>query len=137
MSRGYRNFNPGNIRLSRVKYRGEKVVSTDAQFKQFESMAWGFRAIFILLDTYRVKYGLNTLQEMLNRYAPPTENPTTEYVNFVSRRTKIADISRVDTLNSRHMIPIVTAIAAMENGSEPDENDVLAGWDLFCQYPTQ
>lgn len=136
MSRGYRNFNPGNIRLSRVKYKGEKP-SADAQFKQFESMAWGFRAIFILLDTYRVKYGLNTLQEMINRYAPPTENNTTEYVNFVSRRSKVADISRVDTLSERQMVPIVTAIAAMENGSEPDANDVMAGWELYCKYPNE
>lgn len=136
MSRGYRNFNPGNIRLSRVKYRGEKP-STDAQFKQFETMAWGFRAVFVLLHTYQVRYGLNTLQEMLNRYAPPTENPTTEYVNFVSRRSKVADISRVDTLNAQQMIPIVTAIAVMENGSEPDADDVKAGWELYCDSPIE
>lgn len=136
MSRGYRNFNPGNIRRSSIRYKGEKE-STDAQFKQFESMAWGYRAIFVVLDTYRVKYGLNTLQEMINRYAPPSENNTTEYVNFVSRRSKVADISRVDTLNDRQMVPIVTAIAAMENGSEPDADDVRAGWKLYCEYPNK
>lgn len=136
MSRGYRNNNPGNIRRSSIRYKGEKE-SNDAQFKQFESMAWGFRAIFILLDTYRVKHGLNTLQEMLNRYAPPSENNTTEYVNFVSRRSKVADISRVDTSSAQQMIPIVTAIAVMENGSEPDADDVKAGWELYCNSPIE
>lgn len=132
MARGYRNFNPGNIRRSNVCYRGEKD-SSDPDFKQFENMAWGFRAIFVLLDTYRVKYGLTTLQTMLNRYAPPVENDTTEYVNFVSARTRIADIATIDTRNEKQMIPIVAAIARMENGSDPDMDDVRTGWELYCK----
>lgn len=133
MARGYRNFNPGNIRRSNVRYRGEKD-SQDPSFKQFESMAWGYRAIFILLDTYRVKHGLTTLQSMLNRYAPPEENDTTEYVNFVSAKTRIADIATVDTRSEKQMIPIVAAIARMENGTDPDMDDVKAGWELYCKY---
>lgn len=135
MARGYDNFNPGNIRKSAVTYKGEKP-STDASFKQFISMAWGYRAMFVLLDTYRLKHGLNTLQSMLNRYAPPTENNTTEYINFVSSRTKIADISQVDTRNEKQMIPIVAAMAKMENGKDPDMDDVRAGWELFVKYAT-
>lgn len=134
MARGYRNNNPGNIRCSDVTYKGEKP-STDVSFKQFTSMAWGYRAMFILLDTYRLKYGLKTLQQLLNRYAPPSENDTTEYVNFVSSRTKIADISAVDTRDEKQMIPIVAAMARMENGSDPDMDEVRAGWELFVKYP--
>lgn len=130
MARGYRNFNPGNIRRSDVVYKGE-CQSSDYSFKQFTSMAYGFRALFVLLHTYAVRYHLNTLQSMLNRYAPPTENDTTSYVAFVSGRTRIADISTIDTLNAKQMIPIATAIARMENGSEPDADDVQAGWELF------
>lgn len=99
-------------------------------------MAWGYRAMFVLLDTYRLKHGLNTLQSMLNRYAPPSENNTTEYINFVSSRTKIADISQVDTRNEKQMIPIVAAMAKMENGKDPDMDDVRAGWELFVKYAT-
>lgn len=130
MARGYNNFNPGNIRRSIVVYKGERE-SSDCSFKQFTSMAYGFRALFVLLRTYEVIYHLNTLQSMLNRYAPPTENDTTSYVAFVSGRTRIADISTIDTLNAKQMIPIATAIARMENGSEPDADDVQAGWELF------
>ena len=53
MSRGLRNRNPGNIRRSGVRYKGEVRPSTDPAFKQFGSMALGYRAIFVLLDTYR------------------------------------------------------------------------------------
>lgn len=44
--RGLRNNNPGNIRLSSTKYQGEVQPSQDTAFKQFESMAYGYRAIF-------------------------------------------------------------------------------------------
>ena len=57
MSRGVRNCNPGNIRCSRVRYKGEVLPSQDREFKQFESMAYGYRAMFVLLDTYRRRYG--------------------------------------------------------------------------------
>ena len=134
MSRGLDNCNPGNIRRSRVNYRGERHPSTDAAFKQFESMEWGYRAMFVLLDTYRLKHGLNTLQSMLNRYAPPSENNTTEYINFVSSRTKIADISQVDTRNEKQMIPIVAAMSKIENGISPTLSEIEEGWQLFIAH---
>lgn len=131
MSRGYRNFNPGNIRNSRVLYKGEVIPSKDPSFKQFESMKYGYRAMFVLLHTYRVRYGLNTLQSMIERYAPPVENDTRSYVGFVSMRTKIADISTVDTLNESQMVSIVAAISRMENGIEPDMSDIRSAWAMF------
>ena len=76
MSRGLKNNNPGNIRRSRVRYVGEVSPSADAEFKQFESVAYGYRAMFVLLDSYRRRYSLNTIRQMINRYAPPTENFT-------------------------------------------------------------
>ena len=62
MSRGLENRNPGNIRQSRVRYKGEVRPSRDPEFKQFESPAWGYRAIFVLLDTYRRRHGLRSLR---------------------------------------------------------------------------
>ena len=76
MSRGLENRNPGNIRQSRVRYKGEVRPSRDPEFKQFESPAWGYRAIFVLLDTYRRRHGLRSLREMISRWAPPSENRT-------------------------------------------------------------
>jgi hypothetical protein len=39
MSRGLQNCNPGNIRQSKVRYKGEVRPSRDSAFKQFESLA--------------------------------------------------------------------------------------------------
>ena len=78
-----RNRNPGNIRRSATKYLGEVAPSRDAAFKQFETMAWGYRAMFVLLDSYSRK-GYRTIRQMISRYAPPIENHTENYIRCVA-----------------------------------------------------
>lgn len=73
MTRGLRNNNPGNIRKDGTHWKGEVEPSRDAAFKQFESMAWGYRAMFKCLNTYSRKYGLDTIRKMISRWAPPSE----------------------------------------------------------------
>ena len=131
MSRGIRNCNPGNIRRSKVRYKGEVQPSRDAEFKEFCSMGYGYRAMFVLLDSYRSRYGLCTIRQMLGRYAPPSENFTEGYVRFVSSRTGIAPDEIVNTRAARDMVPIVAAMSQIENGVPPTMDDVELGWRLF------
>lgn len=131
MSRGLRNCNPGNIRRSKVRYKGEVQPSRDAEFKEFCSMGYGYRAMFVLLDSYRSRYGLCTIRQMLGRYAPPSENFTEGYVRFVSSRTGIAPDEIVNTRAARDMVPIVAAMSQIENGVPPTMDDVELGWRLF------
>ena len=130
MSRGIANCNPGNIRRSRVRYKGECHPSTDESFKQFEAMEWGYRAIFILLDTYRVRYGLRTLSEMIARYAPPSENHTALYIDAVCEMTGIRPDERIDTRSRRMMVPIVAAMSRVENGCAARRAEVEYGFTL-------
>lgn len=130
MSRGIANCNPGNIRRSRVRYRGECHPSTDEAFKQFESMEWGYRAMFIILDTYRVRYGLRSLREMIMRYAPPTENHTALYIDAVCEMTGIRPDQTLDTRSRRMMVPIVAAMSRVENGCAARRAEVEHGFDL-------
>ena len=131
MSRGLKNNNPGNIRRSKTRYVGEISPSTDAEFKQFESVAYGYRAMFVLLDSYRRRYSLNTIRQMINRYAPPTENFTEGYIRFVAQRTGIRPDEALDTRSERDMVPIVMAMSEIENGVKAVAADVEAGWALF------
>lgn len=131
MSRGLRNCNPGNIRHSKTRYVGEVVPSRDGQFKEFMTMAYGYRAMFVLLDSYRRRYALSTIRQMINRYAPPTENFTEGYIRFVAERSGIAPDEEVDTRSSRDMIPIVLAMSEIENGIKAISKDVEEGWRLF------
>ena len=134
MSRGIDNCNPGNIRHSSVFYQGEVQPSKDRSFKQFRSMAWGYRAMFVLLDTYRRRYGLRSLREMISRYAPPSENHTQNYIEAVSDWTGIGPDEPLDTRSRRDMVPVVAAMSRVENGcaarfAEVDEGFDLTGWE--------
>ncbi|MDR2935866.1 MAG: structural protein P5 [Rikenellaceae bacterium] len=132
MSRGLRNNNPGNIRLSGVRYLGEVQPSTDPAFKQFKTIVWGYRAMFVLLRAYEVRHGLRTLRGMIARYAPPGENDTSAYENAVSVRARFAPERILSTLDGSVMIPLVAAMSRVENGVDAVEADVRAGWELFA-----
>ncbi len=116
MSRGLDNRNPGNIRRSRVRYKGEVHPSSDPEFKQFRSAAWGYRAVFVVLHTYRVRHSLDTVAQMIARWAPPSENRTDLYVRFVAGACGVAEDEVLDTLDGGTMIPLVRAVSRMENG---------------------
>ena len=131
MSRGLANRNPGNIRHSASRYRGEVRPSRDPSFKEFEAIEWGYRAIFVTLDTYRRKYGLNTIRGMISRWAPPNENHTEAYIRTVSDRTGIAPDTALDTHLALTMIPIVAAISEVENGVKADFQAIERGWELY------
>lgn len=132
-TRGIRNCNPGNIRNSKTKYLGEVRPSRDAAFKQFETMAWGYRAMFVLLHTYS-RNGYRTLRQMITRYAPPVENHTENYIAHVSRWVDLFADTPLDTLDPAVMIPVVTAMSRMENGVEAVDVEVREGWRLFMQH---
>lgn len=116
MSRGLQNCNPGNIRQSKVRYKGEVRPSRDPAFKQFESLAWGYRAIFVLLDTYRIRYGLDTIRGMISRWAPPSENHTETYIRAVADAVGIPDGQPLDTRDRTTMLRMAAAVSRVENG---------------------
>lgn len=131
MSRGLDNCNPGNMHRSRVRYRGEVRPSRDPDFKQFKSPAWGYRAVFLLLHTYAVRHGGDTLAGMIACWAPPAELSTQAYIRYVAQATGIAPRERVDTLDPRTMLPVARAISHRENGTAADPKTLARGWELF------
>lgn len=131
MSRGLRNNNPGNIRRSKVRYRGEVQPSQDPEFRQFSAPEWGYRAIFVLLDTYRVRYGLRTVTQMISRWAPPSENRTQAYIDAVCCMTGLSPDEPLDTRDRATMVPLAAAISRVENGTAAVMRDVERGWALF------
>lgn len=129
--RGLRNNNPGNIRLSATRYQGEVCPSEDKAFKQFETMAHGYRAMFVLLYTYQHKHGLNTIAAIISRWAPSVENDTDGYIQAVSDWSGVPATSHITTTNGDIMVPIVAAMSRVENGVFANMPDVVKGWDLF------
>ncbi len=131
MSRGLRNRNPGNIRLSQSRFKGEVSPSTDDEFKQFRGEAWGYRAIFVILNTYNNKYGLKTIRQMISRWAPPHENHTNVYISAISKMAMLDADTPIDTRQRVAMIPLVAAMSRVENGVDAAWSSVERGWELF------
>ena len=118
MTRGLRNNNPGNIRNSKTVWQGEIVPSTDLSFKQFKTMAYGYRAMIKLLQNYRKLNGCRTISDFINRWAPPVENNTSGYISRVCREMQVPS-------------SYVAAMSQVENGIPAVMEDVQAGWDLL------
>ena len=131
LPRGLRNCNPGNIRRSKVRYRGEVAGGRDPEFREFESIALGYRAMFVLLHTYRHKHLCSTLREMISRYAPPSENNTEGYIARVARQSGVKPEEPIDTLDRATMVAIVCAMSAVENGVAAKVEEVEGGWREF------
>ena len=133
MSRGLRNNNPGNIRRGGGHFKGERLPSLDPAFKQFETIEWGYRAMFVLLDNYRRRHNLQSIREMIRRWAPPVENETERYIRFVARAASLDPDQAIDTRNRRVMVPVVAAMSRIENGVPARLTEVEAGWQLFLK----
>lgn len=131
MARGLSNNNPGNIRISDMKYKGEIQPSKDRAFKQFVTMAYGYRAMFMLLYTYQKRHGLRTLRQMISRWAPPTENHTETYIRSVAQGAGVGADDGIETLTKNTMVSIVAAMSRVENGVPAVMADVEKGWELF------
>lgn len=85
-TRGIRNNNPANIKRSSTRWAYMRSIQSDNKFVQFTEMKYGIRAFFILMRTYRYKYGLKTPSQIIDRFAPSSENDTNAYKNFFSSR---------------------------------------------------
>ena len=129
-ARGLRNNNPGNIRKSKDLFLGEIRPSADKSFKQFENMAYGYRAMFRILGNYVKHYKLDTLEKVITRWAPPKENNTKNYIKSVSEWSGVDKDSKVWIDNRQHMCAIVAAMSRMENGVKANMSEVEQGFDL-------
>lgn len=137
LSRGYRNNNPGNIRLTYKTVNSKKVKDfwqgeiegADKSFKTFKNMFWGYRAMFITLTSY-LKKGFNTIDLIVNRYAPAEDNNHPEsYASTVSRQTGIARNKIIQT--DEELKKIIAAMSYVENGVAANELQINEGYKLF------
>ena len=129
LPRGIRNNNPLNIRRGKDQWQGLKAQQTDAQFCQFETLEYGWRAAFYLLTrTYYHKYRLYTIRAIINKWAPPNENLTATYIENVSRLTGIPPDEPIGIPSDQpqRWMMLGIAMAIQENGLIKREQSELA-----------
>ena len=129
--RGIRNCNPGNIRITKDKWKGLKKPQADAAFFQFVEMKWGYRALIRTLQNYRRRHGCQSIADFINRWAPRCENNTQGYITRVCREMQVPATCIPDVEDKSTMCALAAAISAVENGIPAVMADVEAGWDLL------
>ena len=123
-ARGERNNNPGNIRHG-SKWQGLPAQQTDKDFCQFVSPEYGIRAIYKLLQTYQKKYELNTVESIIDRYAPPNENNTVGYINRAAKDIGVSVNEPISVSSKPVAIALATAIVGVELGYQPYSQKVF------------
>jgi hypothetical protein len=98
-SRSARNNNPGDIEYgSFAKLHGATRIEVapahfPARFAYFPSVEVGYAAMKALLQMH---YSGMTIEQMLNKYAPPVENATNTYINNVCTWTGLTPDTIID-----------------------------------------
>lgn len=129
---GIRNLNPLNIRQTHEKWLGQEF--SEGHFCKFRTLYYGIRAAIKLLYNYRLKYGLKTPRQIVSRWAPPTENDTKAYIQFVADQcTDGKPDKEIDFKNDRQICCLFFAMAKMESGLTPDPMVTPTVYDIIKQ----
>lgn len=132
--RGLRNNNPLNIRKG-SNWRGEIKHQTDNQFEQFESLEYGLRAGMKLIKNYiegKSSAGkpLNTIEKIISRWAPPSENVTRKYIDYVCGCTGMHPAETISFQDREKICNIVQAMTMVECGQAVDLEVIKSAYDM-------
>lgn len=126
--RGLRNNNPGNVEAGADRWEGQ--TGSDGRFATFETPEAGIRALARTLLTYQDKHGLNTVEGIIGRWAPPGENNTKAYARAVADAVGFEPTAQLDLKDAKVLQALTRAIIRHENGRQPYADDVIrAGVD--------
>ena len=139
--RGLRNNNPLNIRHSKDQWEGAAENQTDKSFVQFKTMAYGYRAAWRTLHTYykrlRDRKKHFTVENIISRWAPPTENDTKAYIQSVLILSSIGGKENLlppsNPLGYDKLSRLIAAMTVIENGihiTQVDEEAICQGYKL-------
>lgn len=131
LTRGYLNNNPGNIDRGNPPWNGEirdvsKCVNdiqrrelTQGRFCVFVSSAYGIRALALNLRAYRDRLGCKSVQDYINRWAPPNENNTAGYIDRVAMEIGVNPLAQIDINQQPTMKALVKGIINVECAGMP------------------
>lgn len=102
---GMRYNNPGNLRPNNRE-------------AHYPTMQAGILAALNNLIAYQHLHNLNTIRGIISRWAPPNENDTTAYINYVSQQTGIGPDQQINASDPSTAYRILMAIFSNENGGQ-------------------
>ena len=133
--RGIRNNNPLNIRKG-AAWQGLAPVQNDSSFCVFKSMEYGLRAAHKLLKNYITGYNgrfkpVDTISTIVAKWAPPSENATQKYIEYVANETGLSPFERIHFQNRKTMCDLVAAMAFVECGQRIDRKLIESAYDML------
>lgn len=114
---GVRLSNPLNIKRTSINWAGKSAVQAHAVFETFDSPHYGIRAAARNLLTYYRRDRLNTIQEIVNKWAPPDDdNNTAAYIDHVAKQMDVQPDTELNLEDPEVLGALVLAMMAMEVG---------------------
>lgn len=123
--RGIRNNNPGNVMKGSDTWQGE-VQGNDPRYSTFASPEAGIRAMGKTLLAYQDKHGLNSVEAVIARWAPATENNTVAYVATVAKEMGVKANAPLDLHDGDTLAKLTRAMIRVENGTQPYTDQQIA-----------
>lgn len=121
---GFAINNPGNIRYNAAnQWQGQ--TGSQNGFCVFDTLADGVRAMGILLTNY-YQSGLQTITQIISKYAPASENDTDAYILDVSNRT--GDSADEPLQWPDDEVSLIQAIVWHEQGNNPMSDADVQGY---------
>lgn len=111
--RGIRNNNPGNIEFHR-----QEGATSDGRFAKFQNPGQGLGALAAQLDIYNTR-GINTISQIVSKWAPANENDTAAYMAAVSKKMGAAPNARLNLRDPNVLSRLMGSIIGQENGYNP------------------
>mgnify|MGYP001271419249 CR=1 FL=1 len=123
--RGIRNNNPGNVMKSGDNWQGE-IQGNDPRYVTFATPEAGIRAMAKTLLTYQDKHGLNTVESIVSRWAPATENNTATYLTSVAKEIGVKPGDPLNLHDTGTLTKLTRAMIRVENGQQPYTDEQIA-----------
>lgn len=121
-ARNWRNNNPGNLNYGDFAKK-HKAIGTDGRFAVFPTYEDGRKAKESLLFEGSGYKNLD-ISRAIARYAPPSENNTTNYVNTVAKAAGVPASTPLSSLNSSQRQSMLNSMEKVE-GFKVGKEEVL------------
>lgn len=116
--RGIRNNNPGNLNFA---HQTGAVLEPgpNARFARFPTAEAGLAALRDQLLLYNRRDGLDTVADIISKWAPATENNTASYIRGVAHALGVRPFQALGPFAPTVLTGLMKAIIQFENGENP------------------
>lgn len=116
---GVRNNNPGNLRQWGDMPRDSRGYAV------FPTAEAGLAAAIKNLQAQQSVHGLNTVQGIISKWAPSSENNTAAYISDVTKRTGFAPNQKLNLDDPKTVAPLISGIVRHEGNSAAYSDEMI------------